>query len=250
MFQQSVVTNSEIGHVRILIAAYTGTNFQLCQLNTVAEVNIAGIEARDITNALNDRSIIDINFSIVHCGDGAFNRVGLSALATHLYRVRAVQNRDIGISVRCDMECAVRFYTSPVGGSIATNGHIITGCGRTGILRCHVLFLITLELPTLMPLVAMHHGQIACGVDGGIFVSTEIFAPHIHDPKLFGLHILIVLELFQDTSRTPCQRIFTVAEHRCHLIGEQVTQLAPQLGVSSVKHVLCTDGISILIAIS
>ena len=220
MFQQSVITNSEVSHVRILIAAHTGTNFQLSQLNTVAEVNIAGIEARDITNALNNRSIIDINFSIVHCGDGAFDCVGLSALATHFHRVRAVQNRDIGISVWCDMECAVRFHASPVCGSITTNGHIITGRGRTGILRCHVLFLITLELPTLMPLVAMHHRQIAGGVDGGIFVGAEIFAPHIHNPKLFGLHILIFLELFQNTSCTPCQRILTVAEHRRYLIGE------------------------------
>ena len=220
MFQQSVITNSEVGHVRILIAAHTGTNFQLGQLNTVAEVNIARIKARDITNALNDRSVIDINFSIVHCGDGAFNRVGLSALATHLHRVGAVQNRDIGISVGCDMECAIRFHASPVGGSITTNGHIITGCNRTGILRCHVFFLITLELPTLMTLVAMHHRQIACGIDGGIFVGAEVFAPHIYDPKLFGFHILIVLELFQNTSCTPCQRILTVAEHRCYLIGE------------------------------
>ena len=216
----------------------------------MAEVDIAGIEARDITNALNDRSVIDINFSIVHCGDWAFNRVGLSAFATHLYRVRAIQNRDIGISVGCDMECAVRFHASPVGGSIATNGHIIAGCGGTRILRCHVLFLVALELPTLVALVAVHHGQIAGGIDSGVFVSAEIFAPHIHDPKLFGLHILIVLELFQNTSCTPCQRILTVAEHRCHLIWEQVTQLTPQFGVSSVKHILCADGISILIAIS
>ena len=250
MFQQSVVADSEIGHVRILIAAHTGTNFQLGQLNTVAEVNIAGIEARDITNALNDRSIIDINFGIVHCGDGAFNCIGLSALATHLHRVRSVQNRDIGISVGCDMERAVRLHASPVGRSIAANGHIIAGCDRTGILRCHVFFLITLELPTLMTLVAMHHGQIAGGVDSGIFVGAEVFAPHIHDPKLFGLHILIILELLQNTGRTPCQRILTVAEHRCHLIGEQITQFAPQLGIRSVKHILCADSISVLITIS
>ena len=101
-----------------------------------------------------------------------------------------------------------------------------------------------------MTLVAMHHRQIAGGIDGGIFVGAEVFAPHIHDPKLFGLHILIFLELFQNTGRTPCQRILTVAEHRCHLIGEQVAQLAPQLGVSSVEHILCTDGISVLVAIS
>ena len=148
------------------------------------------------------------------------------------------------------MEGAIRLHASPVGRSITTNGHIITGCGRTGILGCHVLFLIALELPTLMPLVAMHHGQIAGGVDGGIFVGAEIFAPHIHDPKLFGLHILIFLELFQNTSCTPCQRILTVAEHRRYLIGEQVTQLAPQFGVSSVKHILCADSISVLVAIS
>ena len=99
-----------------------------------------------------------------------------------------------------------------------------------------------------MALVTVHHGQIA---GRSVFlVSTEIFAPHIHDPQALRLHILIILEFLQDTGCTPCQCVFTVTEHSRQLIREQVADLAPQLGIAGVKHTLCANGIRILVAIT
>ena len=99
-----------------------------------------------------------------------------------------------------------------------------------------------------MALVTVHHGQIA---GRPIFlVSTEILSPHIHDPQTLRLHILIILEFLQDTGCTPCQCVFTVTEHSRQLVREQVTDLAPQLGIAGIEHALSADGVRILVTVT
>ena len=99
-----------------------------------------------------------------------------------------------------------------------------------------------------MAFIAVHHRQIAsCAI---VLISTEILAPHIHNPQLFRLYILIVFELLQDTGRAPCQSTLTAQEHLCEIVCKQVTNLTPQLRIMCVKHTLCADSVHVLVAVT
>ena len=134
MLKQCVVTNREVSHIRILVTLDGGANLQVSQFYTMAEINIAWIEARDITNTLDNRSIVNVNFGIVHCRNRALNLVSLTTLTTHLHRVRTIPYRDISISVGDNMESTIGLHACPVCRSVTTNGHIIRGASSACIL--------------------------------------------------------------------------------------------------------------------
>ena len=134
MLKQCVVTNRKVSHIRILVALGGRTNLQVSQLYTVAEINIAGVETRNVTNTLDNRSIININLGIIHSRNRTLNLISLTTLTTHLHRVRTIPHRNISISIRNNMECTIWLHTSPVSRSIATNSHIIRGTSSTSIL--------------------------------------------------------------------------------------------------------------------
>ena len=53
MLQQCIVADSKVRHVRILVAFHVGTDLQVSQLYAVAEIDIAGVEAGNITDTAN-----------------------------------------------------------------------------------------------------------------------------------------------------------------------------------------------------
>ena len=248
MFQQRIVANRKVGQVCVAVAFGAVANLQVGQFRTMAKINIPRVKSTNVANALYQAGIVNINLGIVHGCNRALNRVGLAALTTHFYRVGAIQNTHIGICIRADMKRTVRLHTCPVGRGIAADRHIISRAGRTAVLARNILFLVLLVLTALVAFVAVHHRQVIGR--SIVFIGAEIFAPHVHDPKLFGLHILVRLNLAQNTVCTPGQSALTVQVHLLQVVRKKISYLAPQLAVCRVKHALGANGVGVLIAVS